>query len=171
MPRDISVNNVCQNIIEDFQYKSVDNVLAMLQEGDYMAVVDIKSAYRAVPIYPGHRRYLGFRWEINGETVYIEDSRLCFGLYLGQSYFDKILGFVYNILADVYNIQAVNYLDDLIVIGATLEEATWAKISNKGPKIFRILHFLGKGHPTIPGVQISRFEHRLHKNGDKALKG
>ena len=56
MPRDISVNNFCENIIEDFQYKSVDNVLAMLQEGDYMAVVDIKSAYRAVPISPGHRR-------------------------------------------------------------------------------------------------------------------
>ena len=28
MPRDISVNNYCSDIIEDFQYKSVDNVLA-----------------------------------------------------------------------------------------------------------------------------------------------
>ena len=56
---------------------------------------------------------------INGETVFIEDSRLCFGLCLGPSYFDKISGFVYNILADMYNIQAVNYLDDFIVIGAT----------------------------------------------------
>ena len=30
MPRDISVNNYCSDIIEDFQYKSVDHVLAML---------------------------------------------------------------------------------------------------------------------------------------------
>ena len=104
MPRDISVNNFCEKIIEDFQYKSVDNVLAMLQEGDYMAVVDIKSAYRAVPIFPGHRRDLGLKWEINGETVYIEDSRLCFGLCLGPSYFDKIAAFVYNILAGMYNL-------------------------------------------------------------------
>ena len=37
MPRDISVNIFCDNTIEDFQYKSVDNV-------DYMPVVDIKSA-------------------------------------------------------------------------------------------------------------------------------
>ena len=124
MPRDISVNNFCADIIQDFQYKNVDHVLAMLQEGDYMAVVDIKSAYRAVPIFPDHRKYLGLKWEINGETVFIEDSRLCFGLCLGPSYFDKISGFVYNILADMYNIQAVNYLDDFIVIGATLEEAT-----------------------------------------------
>ena len=171
MPRSISVNNFCENIIEDFQYKSVHNVMAMLQEADYMAVVDIKSAYRDVPIFPDHRRYIGLKWEVNGEMVYIEDSRLCFGLCLGPSYFDKISGFVYNILADMYNIQAVSYLDDLIVIGATLEEATWAKKnSHKNPKVFRILHFMGKGHPAISGVQISRFGHRLHKNRDKASK-
>ena len=105
MPRDISVNNFCSNIIQKFQYKNVDNFLDMLQEGDYMAEVDIKSAYRAVPIFPDHRRYLGLKWEINGETVFIEVSRLCFGLCLGPSYFDKILGFVYNILADMYNIH------------------------------------------------------------------
>ena len=132
MPRNISVNNFCENIIEDFQYKSVDNVLAMLQEGDYMAVVDIKSAYRAVPIFPDHKGYQGLKWEINGETVYIEDSRL------GPSYFDKISGFVYNILADMYNIQAVNYLDDFIVIGATLEEATWAQ-----KVVIKVLRYLG----------------------------
>ena len=109
MPRDISVNNYCSDINEEFQYKSVDNVLSMLQEGDYIAVVDIKSAYRAVPIFPDHRRYLGLKWEIDGKVVYIEDSRLCFGLCLGPSYFDKISGFLYNILADIYNIQAVNY--------------------------------------------------------------
>ena len=151
MPRDISVNNFCADIIQDFQYKSVDHVLAMLQEGDYMAVVDIKSAYRAVPIFPDHRKYLGLKWEINGETVFIEDSRLCFGLCLGPSYFDKISGFVYNILADMYNIQAVNYLDDFI--GYPGRSHLGSKSSHKNPKVFRVLHFLGQGHPTIPGVR------------------
>ena len=155
MPRSISVNNFCENIIEDFQYKSVHNVMAMLQEGDYMAVVDIKSAYRAVPIFPDHRRYLGLKWEVNGEMVYIEDSRLCFGLCLGPSYFDKISGFVYNILADMYNIQAVNYLDDFIVIGATLEEATWAQ-----KVVIKILRYLGFyiswGKVTLPS-QVCRY--------------
>ena len=69
MPKSISVNNFCEEILEDFQYKSADNVMFMLREGVYMAVVDIKSAYRAVPIYPGHRRYLGLKWEVNGETI------------------------------------------------------------------------------------------------------
>ena len=143
MPSDISVNNYCSNFIQEFQYKNVDNVLAMLQEGDYMVVVDIKSAYRPVPIFTDHRRYLGLKWEINGETVFIEDSRLCFGLCLGPSYFNKISGFVYNILADMYNIQAVNYLDDFIVIGATLEEATWAQKVNIPKVVIKILRYLG----------------------------
>ena len=58
MPRDISVNNNCDDIIVDFQYKK----------------------------------------EINGETVYIEDSRLCFGLRLGPSYFDKSQDLVIKVL-------------------------------------------------------------------------
>ena len=36
MPRVISVNDFCESIIEEFQYKSVDNVVAMLQEGDVL---------------------------------------------------------------------------------------------------------------------------------------
>ena len=62
----------------------------------------------------------------------------CFGLRLGPSYFDKISGFVYNILAYMYNIQAVNYLDEFIVIGATLEETTWAQ-----KVVLKILRYLG----------------------------
>ena len=120
-----------------------------------MAVVDIKSAYRAVPIFPDHRKYLGLKWEINGETVFIEDSRLCYGLCLGPSYFDKISGFVYNILADMYNIQAVNYLDDFIVIGATLEEATWAQ--KVVIKILRYLGFYISWGKVTPPSQVCRY--------------
>ena len=65
----------------------------------------------------------------------------------------------------------MNYLDEFIVIGATLEEATWAQKSHKShksPEIFDTLYFMGKGHPTLPGVQISRFGHRPLEHGDKA---
>ena len=61
MPTDISVNSFCENIIEEFQYNSVDNVLAMLQEGDYMAVLDIKSAYRGSSNFPRPQEVLRFK--------------------------------------------------------------------------------------------------------------
>ena len=87
--------------------------------------------------------------------VYIDDSRLCFGLCLGPSHFDKISGFVYTILADMYNIQAVNYLDDFIVIGATLEEATFAQ--KVVIKVLRYLGFYILWGKVIPPSQVCRY--------------
>ena len=81
IPEKKSVNNFCSEIIEEFKYKSVDDVLAILQPNDYMAVVDIKSAYRAVSIHPENKEYMGLRWDIEGKEIYLEDYRLCFSLY------------------------------------------------------------------------------------------
>ena len=92
-----------------------------------MAVIDIKSAYGAVSIHPENKKYMGLRWDIQGKEVIIEDSRLCFGLSLGPMVFNSISNFVYSILTDVYNLQAVNYLDDFLVLGHTKEEAQLAQ--------------------------------------------
>ena len=55
-----SVNNYCSGIEENFTFKSVENVLALLQPQDFMAVIDIKSAYRAVSIHPDNKKIHGF---------------------------------------------------------------------------------------------------------------
>ena len=55
-----SVNNYCSGIEETFTFKSVENVLALLQPQDFMAVIDIKSAYRAVSIHPENKKIHGF---------------------------------------------------------------------------------------------------------------
>ena len=66
-----SVKNYCSGIEETFTFKSVENVLALLQPQDFMAVIDIKSAYRAVSIHPDNKKYMGLRWEIqNKEDFY-----------------------------------------------------------------------------------------------------
>ena len=87
--------------------------------------------------------------------VFIEDSRLCFALCLGPNYFDKISGFVYNILADMYNIQAVTNLEYFIVIGATLEEATWAQ--KVVIKVLRYLGFYISWGKVTPPSQVCRY--------------
>ena len=89
-----------------------------------MGIVDIKSAYRAVSIHPSNTKYLGLRWELNGENIYMEDSRLCFGQSMGPMAFDSISNVVYLVLTYIYIyiLQAVNYLDDF-VIAHTKEEA------------------------------------------------
>ena len=105
-----------------------------------MAVIDIKSAYRAVFIHPENKKYMGLRWDIQGKEVFIEDSRLCFGLSLGPMVFNSISNFVYSILTDVYNLQAVNYLDDFLVLGHTKEEAQFAQ---NRPIVIKTLRYLG----------------------------
>ena len=122
MPLHSSINNHCENLIEE--YKSVDDVLAVLNVHDHLAVVDIKYAYRALSIYPEHRSLLGLRWNLDDNNIYIEDGRMCFGLRVGPMQFNKVSEFVYNILSDLYGIQIVNYLDDFI---SSKGETQWAQ--------------------------------------------
>ena len=88
-----------------------------------MSVIDIKSAYRAVPIREEHRRFQGFSWILNGKKSYYRDNRLCFGLRLGPSYFNTISCFIHDYLTNTKGFRVVNYLDDFLTISNSLEEA------------------------------------------------
>ena len=127
--------------------------LVLLQPNDFMAVVDTKSAYRAVSIHPDNKKYMGLRWEIEGKEVFIEDSRLCFGLSLGPMAFNSISHFIYSVLTDIYNLQTVNHLDDFIVLGHTKVEAQLAqKYCHKYPEIPRFLYILGQSDTPLQGL-------------------
>ena len=111
-----SVNNFCGSLFKEFSYKSVDDVVKLLTWGNHMSVIDIKSAYRAVPIKEDHRKYMGFQWEVEGVRKTFLDNRLSFGLRLGPQYFQYISNFVHDILWFKHGIKAVNYLDDFITV-------------------------------------------------------
>ena len=103
-----------------------------------MSVIDIKSAYRAVPIRGDHRRYLGFRWELEGKDKVFVDNRLSFGLCLGPCYFDEISMFVHDTLLCKYDTKVINYLDDFIVVASTFEECLRGQ-----SHVISLLRFLG----------------------------
>ena len=111
-----SVNNFCGSLFKEFSYKSVDNVVELLTWGNHMSVIDIKSAYRAVPIMEQHRKYMGFQWEVNGVLKTFVDNRMCFGLRLGPQYFQRISNFIHDVLLYEHGVVTVNYLDDFIVV-------------------------------------------------------
>ena len=115
-PKGESVNNYCGSLFKEFSYKSVDNVVKLLTWGNYMSVVDIKSAYRAVPIKEDHRKYMGFRWELDGVARTYVDNRLSFGLRLGPQYFQAVSNFIHDVLWFKHGIKTVNYLDDFITV-------------------------------------------------------
>ena len=124
-PRNISVNNHCVTLLEDFCFKSVNNVVEIVEQGSYMCVIDIKSAYCAVPIDPSHRTYQGFSWEWNGRYRWFQDNRLCFGSRLGPMYFTLISSFIHDVLTKLYNLKIVNYLDDFTMYNGSLMPCTF----------------------------------------------
>ena len=93
---------------------------------------------------------MGLRWDIEGKEVYLEESRLCFGLSLGPMAFNSISNFIYSVPTDVHNLQAVNYLDDFIVIGHTKEEAQLPQ--NIVINALRVLYILGQSDTPLQGL-------------------
>ena len=74
-----SVNGGISSELCSFTYAKVDDVVQRLVElgpGAMMAKIDVKSAYRIVPVHPDDRHLLGMSWH---GSVYI-DTALPFGL-------------------------------------------------------------------------------------------
>ena len=109
---------------DDFVYKSVNDVNRNLAKGDFMAVVDIASAYRSVPILPDHRDFQGFKWDFvdgRGERFFRE-NRLCFGLKCAPFIFNLLSSLVVDLARSRGVWGVVNYLDDFFIMGETEEE-------------------------------------------------
>ena len=118
-----SVNYHCSSLLEEFKLKNISDVVDLLEEYEYLSVIDIKSAYRAVPIREEHRKFQGFSWELDGVESYYVDNRMCFGLRLGPSYFNRISCFIQDTLTYLYGLRSENYLDDFLTVSYNLDEA------------------------------------------------
>ena len=126
-PLGSSINNYMSDIVTTFSYKSIDTVVSMLNQGDYMATVDIASAYRSVSVHPDHWKYQGISWTLEGNPVYLLDSRVCFGLKNAPFLFSHISNFVVRCMQRRGFHRIVNYLDDFVVIGDTFESCQQAQ--------------------------------------------
>ena len=103
---------------EHFKMEDIRMVKDILGEGEFMCKLDLKDAYLSVPVHPAHRKYLRFRWQ---GRVY-EYTSLPFGLASAPRAFTKILKPVLATLRQ-RGIRVIAYLDDLLIIGKTKEEA------------------------------------------------
>lgn len=78
-PLERSVNDYIDPSLCSLSYASVDDAAAFVLKvgrGALLAKLDIKSAYRNIPIHPGDRHLLGMRWR---DRVFV-DTCLPFGL-------------------------------------------------------------------------------------------
>ena len=82
--------------------------------GTLMGKVDVKTAYRNIPIHPNDWWLLGMRWE-GGLFV---DTTLPFGLPLAPKIFTAVADGVERILKAEGVDFVIHYLDDFFVVGA-----------------------------------------------------
>lgn len=138
LPLGVAVNDHSTHLAQNFRYNTIHDVVALISPGSYMSVVDIQSAYRAVPVFPKHRSYLGFRWELVDGGHYYVDNRLCFGVTTGPFYFHSISCFISEILQARLGVVIVRYLDDYIIITDTFEGTLTGQLLT-----IRLLGYLG----------------------------
>lgn len=149
------INNNMEGLTRSFSFKSVDDVVHVMNEGYFITVVDIKSAYWAVSINPEHSRLQGIRWEIDGKEKFLHDKRLCFGLRCAPFYFFLISEFIYNVLSEKYGLNVINYLDDFAAVSSSFQEGIFAQ--NCIVKLLRYLGFHISWAKILPPSQTSTF--------------
>ena len=87
--------------------------------GCFLAKVDIKHAFRLLPVHPKDWPLLGFQWL----GKYFIDTRLPFGSRSSPFIFNLFADALLWILINKFDLSAIiHYLDDFFICGATFEE-------------------------------------------------
>ena len=96
----------------------------LLQKGDYMCKTDLKDTYLSVPLSKAPWKLVRFQWE---GSLY-EFLCICFGLGPAPRAFTKLLKVPISVLRRLM-IQAIIFLNDLLIFGNTMEEILVARDS------------------------------------------
>ena len=115
-PQGHSVNDAIPKTLCLVAYSSVDQAVGLacaLGRGCLMAKLDLKEAYRAVPVHPFDQCFLGVRWK---GVTYI-DRVLPFGLRSAPKLFSALTDAMMWILLERGVESALHYLDDFLLLG------------------------------------------------------
>ena len=116
-PEGHSVNDGISRDLSSLSYVSVDDVVAGIIQrgrGTLLAKMDIRQAYRNVPIHPSDRPFLGMQWQ--GATFV--DAALPFGLRSAPLIFSAIADVLQWVMEKMGIEWVAHYIDDFITMGA-----------------------------------------------------
>lgn len=114
-PGEEAINSYMESIYEPFKYIRLEDILGGLCRGQYLSVIDLQAAYRAVMIHPSNRKYFGLCWHArSGEPIVLQDNFLCFGTRTAPVIFNMISDSISRMMHNKI-IQCWNYLDDFLI--------------------------------------------------------
>ena len=115
-PEGRSVNDGVYEHLCSLKYVTVEDALQMVVacgRGTMLAKIDVRKAYRNVPIHPADRPLLGLMWEDN---LYI-DTALPFGLRSSPKIFTAVADTAEWIARQKGVERVIHYLDDFLIVG------------------------------------------------------
>lgn len=115
-PEGHSVNDHINKDEFSIHYSSVDDAVALLSQygqDALMAKVDLKAAFRLIPVRAADWIHLGIRWR---DQFYV-DTCLPFGLRSAPALFNHYAEALHWIMANRHGAQLLHYLDDFLLVG------------------------------------------------------
>ena len=113
---------------EKFKYQTLNDAMNMVSPGDYLAKVDLQSAYRSVRVSSEEHERLGISWYFEGAVhpSYMVDCCLPFGHARSPYIFNELSQAVCRILK-VYGFDLVMaYLDDFLIASDSFDTCNQA---------------------------------------------
>ena len=102
---------------DSFPLPSIEELLLKVRNSKFFSTLDLRAGYHQVSVAPKDRPKTAFLIQ----DKLFEYNTLPFGLRNAPSHFSRLMS---SILANVINTAVLVYLDDLIVLGSTVEEHT-----------------------------------------------
>ena len=95
----------------------MDDALRLIVPGSFLAKIDLKEAYRHIPIHPECYDLTGIQWTFAGHTspTYLYDVRLPFGSSLSCHIFQSVSDAIVRMFSR-RGFIAISYLDDFMII-------------------------------------------------------
>ena len=116
-PEGKSVNGCIDKSLCSLSYVSVDDLAEIIRKVGHKALLaklDIRSAYRIVPVHPEDRQFLGMQWK---GKLFI-DTALPFGLRSAPKLFNALADALEWIMRSRGLRHLAHYLDDFITVGS-----------------------------------------------------
>jgi hypothetical protein len=100
------------------RFQTLEDAYKLAKPGYYLAKIDLKSAYRSVPIHHSDHCLTGLKWQFKNDpkVTYMYDARLPFGARNGCGIFHRLTQSVRRMMERRGFPDVVVYLDDFLIV-------------------------------------------------------
>ena len=127
MPVGRGVNSYVPSL-DKFHFQTIDDAVKLVDTEYYLAKIDLRHAYRSVPIHPSNYPATGLKWTFSGDNspTYLYDTRLCFGGRRSPGIFHRLTQSVKRMMHRKGFQGVFVYLDDFLIVSPSQEECELA---------------------------------------------